>query len=47
MPWWGWLAIGMCAGILIVGTPVLIVVNRFIRDLDEATGWGGWRRARR
>lgn len=42
MPWWGWLALGLGLGMLLVGVPVVIYVNRFVRSLDEATGWGGW-----
>jgi hypothetical protein len=42
LPRWGWLLIGFGVGALLVGTPVVIYVNRFIRSLDEATGWGAW-----
>lgn len=42
MPWWAWLALGFGIGALLVGIPVVIYVSRFIRSLDEATGWAGW-----
>jgi hypothetical protein len=47
VPWWGWLAAGLIAGLLLVGIPALLLLARFLRDLDQATGWGGWSRRRR
>lgn len=42
LPRWAWLLIGVGAGALLVGVPVVIYVNHFIRSLDEATGWAAW-----
>jgi hypothetical protein len=47
VPWWGWLAAGLIAGLLLAGIPALLLLARFLRDLDQATGWGGWSRRRR
>jgi hypothetical protein len=44
VPWWGWLALGLAGGIVLVGLPVALHLRRFLRDLDRVTGWGGWGR---
>lgn len=44
MPNWVWAVLGGAVGVLLVGIPVLWAIHWFVRELDRATGWGGWQR---
>jgi hypothetical protein len=38
MSWWGWLAVGICIGLLIPGIPLTVWYLRASKDWDRA--WG-------
>ena len=46
VPWWVWLLLGLALGLAVVAVPAVIWLTRFLRELDRATGWGGWERKR-
>jgi hypothetical protein len=46
LPWWAWLLIGLTGGAALIAIPVLLWLRSFLRALDEATGWGGFRHRR-